>query len=98
MTQSVEGISLKSLYMHLGKTDVIVLISTYNGSMFLREHLDSLLAQTRLPDRIVICDDCSTDDTPDTSAATLPPIAILLSNSIFLSTRGTLVGRQIFAG
>ena len=44
---------------------VSVVLSTYNGARYLREQLDSLLAQTRLPDRIVICDDCSTDDTPD---------------------------------
>lgn len=44
---------------------VSVVLSTYNGTRYLREQLDSLLAQTWLPDRIVICDDCSSDGTPD---------------------------------
>jgi glycosyltransferase involved in cell wall biosynthesis len=43
---------------------ITVLMATYNGQRFLAEQLDSLLAQTRLPDRIVIQDDQSTDATP----------------------------------
>lgn len=48
---------------------VAVVLSTYNGSRYIVEQLDSLLAQTRLPDKICICDDCSTDDTPDVVCA-----------------------------
>jgi hypothetical protein len=36
---------------------------TYNGARHLREQLDSIAAQTRPPDELVICDDGSTDDT-----------------------------------
>jgi hypothetical protein len=36
---------------------------TYNGSRFLREQLQSIRSQTRLPDELVICDDGSSDDT-----------------------------------
>lgn len=36
---------------------------SYNGSRFIRAQLDSIAAQTRLPDELVICDDASTDDT-----------------------------------
>src|SRR6266550_1879624 len=36
---------------------------TYNGSLYLREQLDSIMRQTRLPDELVICDDCSVDET-----------------------------------
>ena len=36
---------------------------TYNGARYLREQLDSMAAQTRLPDELTICDDCSTDAT-----------------------------------
>ena len=39
-----------------------VLISTYNGSEFLKDQLDSILAQTVLPDEILIVDDCSSDN------------------------------------
>jgi glycosyltransferase involved in cell wall biosynthesis len=37
---------------------------SYNGEAYLREQLDSIAAQTRLPDELVVCDDVSTDATP----------------------------------
>lgn len=40
-----------------------VAMSTYNGSAYLKEQLDSILAQTRPVDEIVISDDASSDDT-----------------------------------
>lgn len=36
---------------------------TYNGAEFLRAQLESIAAQSRRPDEIVICDDGSTDET-----------------------------------
>ena len=36
---------------------------TFNGAEFLRAQLESILAQTRIPDEIVICDDGSSDET-----------------------------------
>lgn len=42
-----------------------VVLCTYNGEAFLRGQLDSLLSQTRLPDRIAIADDASHDGTWD---------------------------------
>src|SRR5688572_4846600 len=36
---------------------------TYNGARFVREQLDSIAAQTRLPDELIICDDASQDST-----------------------------------
>jgi glycosyltransferase involved in cell wall biosynthesis len=38
-----------------------VVLCTYQGEAFLKQQLESLLAQTRLPDEIVIGDDASTD-------------------------------------
>ena len=38
---------------------------TYNGARYLREQLDSIAMQTRLPDELVICDDRSTDNTEE---------------------------------
>jgi cellulose synthase/poly-beta-1,6-N-acetylglucosamine synthase-like glycosyltransferase len=38
---------------------------TYNGARFLNEQLESISQQTRLPDELVVCDDCSTDQTGD---------------------------------
>jgi glycosyltransferase involved in cell wall biosynthesis len=40
-----------------------VAMGTYNGGPFLREQLDSIAAQTRLPDELVVCDDGSSDGT-----------------------------------
>ncbi|MBB5360709.1 glycosyltransferase involved in cell wall biosynthesis [Rhodanobacter sp. ANJX3] len=40
-----------------------IVMCTYNGAEYLQAQLDSLLAQTRLPDEIVISDDASTDAT-----------------------------------
>ncbi|MDO4574094.1 MAG: glycosyltransferase family 2 protein [Planctomycetia bacterium] len=42
-----------------------IAICTYNGAKFLREQLDSLASQTRLPDEVVVGDDGSTDATLD---------------------------------
>lgn len=42
---------------------VSVVMATYNGARFLREQLDSIAAQTRLPDELLIIDDGSTDGT-----------------------------------
>jgi glycosyltransferase involved in cell wall biosynthesis len=42
---------------------ISVAICTYNGAEFLPAQLESIIAQTRLPDQIVICDDGSTDAT-----------------------------------
>ena len=38
-------------------------MATYNGAAFLAEQLESLARQTRLPDELVVTDDCSTDET-----------------------------------
>ena len=40
-----------------------VAMCTYNGAQFVREQLDSIAAQTRRPDELVVCDDRSTDAT-----------------------------------
>lgn len=40
-----------------------IAIATYNGERFLRQQLDSLYSQTRLPDEVVVSDDGSTDGT-----------------------------------
>ena len=42
---------------------VSVAIATYNGAKYLREQLDSLYTQTRIPDEVVVSDDNSSDGT-----------------------------------
>lgn len=44
---------------------IAVVLSSYNGKRYIREQLDSLLAQTRLPNVIKVSDDCSVDGTYD---------------------------------
>ena len=59
---------------------ISITLATYNGQRFLRQQLDSLAAQYRLPDELVISDDASTDDTvaiAESFAATAPfPVRI----------------------
>ncbi|MET4676123.1 MULTISPECIES: glycosyltransferase family 2 protein [unclassified Luteibacter] len=44
---------------------VSVVVCTYNGSAYVEQQFASLLAQSRLPDQIVIADDASSDGTPE---------------------------------
>jgi glycosyltransferase involved in cell wall biosynthesis len=59
---------------------VNILLTTYNGSKFLREQLESFDAQTLQPERVTIRDDGSTDDTNslvETWAAARPGVTLL---------------------
>ena len=42
---------------------ISICMATYNGSVFIREQIDSILDQIEINDELIICDDCSTDDT-----------------------------------
>ena len=42
---------------------VSVALCTFNGERFLQQQLDSLAAQSILPDELIICDDASSDNT-----------------------------------
>lgn len=44
---------------------VSVLMATYNGARYIRQSINSILAQTWKDFEIIIADDCSTDDTLD---------------------------------
>lgn len=43
---------------------ISIAMTTYNGSQYIKEQLDSLKSQTRPADEVLIFDDGSTDDTP----------------------------------
>ncbi|MGB9415669.1 MAG: glycosyltransferase, partial [Acidobacteriaceae bacterium] len=45
-----------------GAERISVALCTYNGARFLPAQLESILAQTRLPDEVQVFDDCSTDN------------------------------------
>ncbi len=53
---------------------------TYNGAKFVQQQLDSIAAQTILPDELVVCDDRSTDETAEIirAFATTVPFAVHL--------------------
>jgi len=57
-----------------------IALCTYQGARYLPAQLDSIAAQTLLPDELIICDDCSTDETRDviTSFAARAPFAVRL--------------------
>ena len=38
-----------------------IALATYNGEQFIRDQLESIRVQSRLPDELVVTDDCSTD-------------------------------------
>jgi len=42
---------------------ISVALCTFNGEKFIREQIDSLLNQTLQINEIIVCDDCSTDET-----------------------------------
>jgi glycosyltransferase involved in cell wall biosynthesis len=42
---------------------ISVALAAYNGARYLQEQLDSLAAQRRLPDELVVVDDASSDGT-----------------------------------
>lgn len=44
-------------------TVLSIAMATYNGGPYIRAQLDSLARQTRLPDELIITDDCSSDTT-----------------------------------
>lgn len=44
---------------------ISVALCTYNGAAYLKEQLDSIASQSRLPDEMIVRDDCSTDSTAD---------------------------------
>lgn len=70
---------------------VSIALCTYNGEEFLAEQLRSIAAQSRLPDKLVICDDCSTDATlqiAEQFAETAPfPVTIIENESNLGSTK-----------
>ena len=56
---------------------ISIAMCTYNGEKYLRDQLESIARQTTLPSELVVCDDVSTDSTPEilaefTKAAPFP--------------------------
>jgi glycosyltransferase involved in cell wall biosynthesis len=65
---SAPAASMRSSAPVPGKPLVSILVPSFNGAPWLREALDSLLAQTYPNIEIILLDDASTDDTPAIAA------------------------------
>jgi len=70
---------------------ISVAMTTRNGASYLREQLDSILAQTRMPDEVIVCDDQSTDETPELlreySAQAPIPVTVVFNERRLGSTK-----------
>ena len=68
-----------------------VAMCTYNGSRFVGEQLESLAAQERPPDELIVCDDCSSDETREIVKAFAPtapfPVRLVLNERNLGSTK-----------
>lgn len=42
---------------------ISVVLTSYNGEKYIERLLNSIMLQTRVPDEVIICDDCSRDNT-----------------------------------
>jgi glycosyltransferase involved in cell wall biosynthesis len=79
---------------------VSVVIPAYNAEAYLREALDSVFAQTRPPDEVVVVDDGSTDRTSEVAASYGDRVRLLRQpnrgeaaarNAGVLAARGALI-------
>lgn len=71
---------------------ISIALAVYNGTNYLCEQLESYLKQTRLPDELVVVDDCSTDHTVimlEEFAASAPFSVLILKNE---KNSGSTVG------
>src|ERR1035437_7645952 len=73
---------------------VSVAMATYNGQKHIRRQLDSLAAQSQIPEELVITDDNSTDDTVsviDAFAKTAPFLVNVYRNKTRLGYRANFM-------
>ena len=71
---------------------VSVIVPVFNGAAFLREAIESALAQTHPPLEIVVCDDGSTDDTPRI-VRSLPVVYLRQENTGVSAARNAAIAR-----
>lgn len=72
---------------------ISVVLSSYNGEQDIIEQLQSINEQTRQPDEVLICDDCSTDGTADLVQNYIEKNVLRIGN--LLSIKKTRVGEKI---
>ncbi len=75
-----------------------IVMCTYNGAKYIEKQMRSFLQQTVLPDEIVVCDDCSTDNTKDVirgmQHSTSVPIRIICNKEHLGITANFIHGMQ----
>src|SRR5258708_3955131 len=72
----------------MDRSRISVAMCSYNGARFLREQLESIATQTRLPDELIIFDDRSTDETIEIIDAFVKHARFPVRVEISESTRG----------
>ena len=74
----------------MNKPTVSIILCTYNGARFIREQLDSIVAQTYPLLEVIIQDDGSTDDTVAICNESRASDAFIISSSVvkFFSSSG----------
>lgn len=79
-----------------------VAMCTFNGSRFIADQLESIAAQTRPPDELIVCDDDSPDETVEivrTFASRAPfPVRIFINEQRLGSTRNFEKAASLCAG
>lgn len=69
-----------------GKHRLSVCMATYNGALFIKEQLDSILGQLEADDELVVSDDSSTDSTVEIIRNCSDPRIRLLEGNTFYNT------------
>jgi glycosyltransferase involved in cell wall biosynthesis len=73
---------------------VSVAMTLYNGASHLKEQLDSLASQTRPPDELVVCDDCSTDDSANIVREFASNVTFPVQIHVNASNRGEMLNYE----
>jgi hypothetical protein len=66
---------------HTAIPRVSVIMATYNGARFVRQSINSVLAQTLADVELIVVDDCSTDATPAILQSIADPRLLVLRNA-----------------
>ena len=66
----------------MNRLAISVIVPTYNRAALLQEALASVLAQTRVPDEVIVIDDGSTDETPQVLAQFAAPVKVITQENL----------------